>query len=203
MAPRSLTLRLFAALLAASSASSSAAVLAEGAPDGGDAVSAARAPAPRTLEEELRPRAFRLWEEAGFGLDPTEHAAWVVAGPSGFVWIPWPWEGRWEKAQWRGRVPAGAVAIVHTHPARVNPQPSDLDRATSERLGVAVYTISRSGIWKAGPDGALTRVRDEWWWAGCRAGRPCPERVSAPLALAEARNQNPAETPARDVRIPE
>ena len=51
-------------------------------------------------------------------------------------------------------------------------------------LGVAVYTVSRSGIWKVEPGGAVTRVRDEHWWDGCGRGSACRESVPGPLALA-------------------
>lgn len=130
------------------------------------------------LESTLRPPAYRLWEEAGFGARAAERAAWVLAvGADRLVWQPWPDERRYFRAQWTGPTPAGAVAIVHTHPTVVDPKPSPQDVETARRLGLPVYTVSRTGIWKAEPGGAIVAVGDARWWTGCRAGAcGAPER---------------------------
>lgn len=157
----------------------------------------------RDVEAGLREEAFRLWEACGFGSDRTERAAWVVRAPSGVAWRDWPWDRRYLESRWLGPTPAGAVAIVHTHPAVVDPRPSVTDRATAARLGMAVYTVSRSGIWKAEPGGAVSRVGDEGWWAGCEARKHCRESVSVRLAIASAENASGSETAARPLRITE
>jgi len=157
----------------------------------------------RALEAGLREEAFRLWVSCGFGADRTERAAWVVRGDAGLAWRDWPWDRRYLESRWLGPTPAGAVAIVHTHPAVVDPRPSPTDRATAQRLRMAVYTVSRSGIWKAEPDGVVTRVGDEGWWAGCEARKHCRESVSVGLALASAENAASSETAARPLRITE
>ena len=200
--------RLFPRLAAAALAGWSA--LAAGAPgvaggSGFDAVVRRRggADATHVLEATLRDEAFRLWESCGFGADRTERAAWVVRGPAGVVWRDWPWDRRYLESRWLGPTPAGAFAIVHTHPAVVDPRPSPTDRATAGRLGVTVYTVSRSGIWKAEPDGALTRVGDEGWWTGCQARKRCRESVSVGVAIATAENTSSSETTARPLRITE
>jgi hypothetical protein len=130
------------------------------------------------LESALRTPAYRLWEKAAFGGPPLELAAWVVAEGSDHVrWQTWPDGRRHLRAHWVGPVPAHAVAIVHTHPAMVDPKPSPTDIETARRLGMPVYTVSRSGIWKAGRDGQVIAVADARWWAGCRSGAcGAPER---------------------------
>ena len=170
---------------------------------GGEALQEQLRPAgPReVLEAGLRAPAFRLWELAGYGNDQSEHAAWVVAGSGGLAWRAWPSDRRYLQARWAGPTPAGAIAIVHTHPAAVNPLPSPQDRTTADRLGLAVYTVSRSGIWKVEPGGAVTRVRDERWWDGCGRGSACRESVPGPLVLAEAGIREADETAARPLRI--
>jgi hypothetical protein len=95
------------------------------------------------------------------------------------------------------------MAIVHTHPAVVDPRPSDTDRATATRLGVAVYTVSRSGIWKAEPGGAVTRVGDETWWAGCETGKSCREGAPDRVARASPASPVTSETAALPLRITE
>ncbi len=199
--PRSRT-RLAAAALAAWTASAAAA--SGGVLAGFGSVPPGGAPeARRLLEADLRTPAFRLWELAGFGLDRSEHAAWVVATDAGLAWRAWPWDRRDLQARWSGPIPAGAIAIVHTHPAVVDPEPSETDCATAARLGVAVYTVSRRGIWKAEPAGLVQRIGDERWWAGCEAGKACREGVSVPFALASRAPEAAAETVDPGLRIPE
>jgi hypothetical protein len=170
-----------------------------------DAGLSRRAPAEgeRALEAGLRSEAFRLWKAGGFGGDRSERAAWVVQAPSGVAWRDWPWDRRYLESRWLGPTPGEAVAIVHTHPAVVDPRPSVTDRATATRLGIAVYTVSRSGIWKVEPGGAVTRVGDETWWAGCETGRSC--REGAPARAARVSSELPAalETAALPLRITE
>jgi hypothetical protein len=170
-----------------------------------EAVVYRRAPASneRVLEAELRDEAFRLFQAGGFGADRTERAAWVVRAQEGFAWRDWPWDRRYEQTRWLGPTPAGAFAIVHTHPAVVDPRPSVADRATAGRLGVAVYTVSRSGIWKVGPDGLVTRVGDERWWSGCESRGRCRESVSVGVTVASAESPARDETTARPLRITE
>jgi hypothetical protein len=182
-----------------------AAAAAPGVPGAGGAGGAAPLDQPpvrarEVLEAGLRAPAFRLWELAGYGYDRSEHAAWVVAGAGGPAWRAWPWDRRYLQSRWAGPTPPGAIAIVHTHPAVVDPQPSFQDGATARRLGLAVYTVSRSGIWKVEPGGAVTRVRDEHWWDGCGHGSSCRESASGALALAEAGTRETGETGARPLR---
>lgn len=123
--------------------------------------------------------------------------------PEGPAWRTWPWDRRDLQSRWVGPPPPRAFAIVHTHPGIVDPRPSDNDRATAARLGIAVYTVSRSGIWRAVPTGAVTRVWDERWWDGCERAKPCRESASARVALADAGRAVSSETPARPLRITE
>ncbi|MEO8585336.1 MAG: Mov34/MPN/PAD-1 family protein [Acidobacteriota bacterium] len=123
------------------------------------------------LEGSLRGPAYKLWESASFGSTPQERAAWVVPdGSEGVRWVNWPSGRRFLTEQWKGPVPAGVVAIVHTHPAMVDPKPSAQDVETARRLGVPVYTISRSAIWKAEPNGSIVSVDGERWWIACGTG---------------------------------
>jgi hypothetical protein len=192
-------------LLLAAAFTASSAAAAPGVTGGGADGAVRREPSAAgmraVLEAGLRAPAFRLWEQAGFGADRAEHAAWVVAAPEGLPrWRPWPFTHGDLEAHWFGPAPPGAVAIVHTHPAPVDPRPSFTDRETAVRHGVAVYTVSRTGIWKAEPDGAVTRVGDERWWAGCRPGKPCGESVSVAVAVASAETRAAAETAAGPLR---
>jgi proteasome lid subunit RPN8/RPN11 len=147
------------------------------------------------LEGTLRAPAYRLWASADFGSTPRECAAWIVPnGSGGLRWENWPNERRFLTAQWKGAVPPGAVAIVHTHPAVVDPKPSEQDVETARRLRVPVYAVSRSGIWKAVPDGSIVAVEDSRWWSACPSGG-CAETRDA-----EARNPESRSPDTRSVR---
>ena len=163
----------------------------------------ARGEAERVVEAGLRGEAFRLWKAGGYGGDRSERAAWVVQAAAGVAWLDWPWDRRYLASRWLGPAPVGAMAIVHTHPAVVDPRPSDTDRATANRLGVPVYTVSRRGIWKAEPGGAVTRVGDETWWSGCETGEACREGAPAGVLRASQEFPAPVETAARPLRITE
>jgi hypothetical protein len=144
----------------------------------GDGPALSHASFTHLFERTLRPPAYRLWEGAGFGGEPRECAAWVLAADEGHMrWQAWP-DGRgFLRARWKGPVPAEAVAIVHTHPAMVDPRPSSQDIQTARSVGMPIYTVSRAGIWKVEPDGRVFAVDDGDWWRGCRSGAcRVPER---------------------------
>ncbi len=156
------------------------------------------------LEAGLRDEAFGLLRASGFGLDRSERAAWVVRDPEGrLAWRSWPWDRRYLQSRWHGPTPAGAFAIVHTHPVVVDPRPSATDRETAARLGIVVYTVSRSGIWRAEPGGAIVRVGDEGWWSGCEPGSHCLESATRARELATTERSAGPETTARALRITE
>ena len=83
----------------------------------------ARGEAERVVEAGLRGEAFRLWKAGGYGGDRSERAAWVVQAAAGVAWLDWPWDRRYLASRWLGPAPVGAMAIVHTHPAVVDPRP--------------------------------------------------------------------------------
>ena len=57
-------------------------------------------------------------------------------------------------------VPAGAQAIVHTHPTADSPLPSEGDIAAAKAAGCPNYELSHSEIWVANPDGTTGKVGD-------------------------------------------
>ena len=121
-----------------------------------------------------------LLEQAQYGLTPYEAAAWIVRDGGGVALREWNFTRAYEKASWSGPPPAGALAIVHTHPIHADPRPSSGDAALARRLGLPVYTLTRNGLWEARPDGTI------------RLEAPAPESCTR-LACVPSRDAGSAE----------
>jgi Prokaryotic homologs of the JAB domain len=90
--------------------------------------------------------AWDLLGSARYGLDSKEHAAFLVVDERGELQLSrWPWQAESMRASYRGEVPRGAVAVVHTHPNEL-PNPSGGDIALARKLGIGVYVITRTSI---------------------------------------------------------
>lgn len=96
--------------------------------------------------------------------DDVEVAAFVVRRPgSGAVaLVHWPNQRRFRTAQWRGAVPEGVIAVIHTHPHRI-PLPSPADAAEARKLGLPFYVVSRGALAVVHPDGAVERASVVPW----------------------------------------
>lgn len=90
--------------------------------------------------------AWDLLKSAAYGGDSREHAAFIVIDESGQLQLSrWPWGADQMRATYRGQIPSRTLAIIHTHPnGRPNPSPDDI--ATAQKLGMAVYVVTRSSV---------------------------------------------------------
>ena len=103
-----------------------------------------------------RPQAAFWYEsllaESGYGRLPRECAAFLIRESDGTLTLePWPHGGR-RHASFRGRVPVGAIAILHTHPYGET-RPSAQDRDEAKRLRMPVVVITAERVVAAMPDG--------------------------------------------------
>lgn len=95
---------------------------------------------------------WELLEKARYGRDTKEHAAFLMRDAGGELRLAeWPWGAESTRATYHGEVPAGTVAIVHTHPGHL-PNPSPGDAALSRRLSLPVYVLTRGSVTRT--DGA-------------------------------------------------
>lgn len=120
---------------------------------------------------ELLPAFYQLWKDSAFGNDPnrTERAAWIIRKSDGTIeFVRWRRSGAWASEVWVGPLPENIVAQAHTHPTKRDPMPSYTDRSLSKRRNVPVYAISVHGIWKATPDGKLTKITGNNWYKPLR-----------------------------------
>ncbi len=117
-----------------------------------------------------------LYAKGGYGRVAIERAAFLVADEKGTVRCElWPFAPEFQQASFRGAIPAGTIAIAHTHPNQL-PSPSAGDRALAQKLGVPVLVLTRKGIVAALPaGGAPVRLARGWNVAMEGAGAACVE----------------------------
>lgn len=119
---------------------------------------------PAAAEPALDAHFVRLLRRAAHGLAQDEVAAWLLREPDGRDrLVLWPPTNRPRSHAWRGPVPAGAIALLHTHPASGNPLPSAPDRDVARRFGLPVYTISRWAIYRVDRDEVMRPVSSPYW----------------------------------------
>lgn len=80
-----------------------------------------------------------------------ELAAFLVrTDRGGLSLVPWP-RGNAERTEtWRGPIPPGTIAVVHTHPNGWR-RPSPADHLEAERTGLPFLVLTRWEIWLASP----------------------------------------------------
>lgn len=97
-----------------------------------------------------------------------ESAAFLVRdSDNGLHLIRWPASTTARQSTYRGRIPAGTIAIAHTHPELIHLRmPSAQDAALARNSGLDVYVITRAEIWVArGATGNVIRVVSNGNWS--------------------------------------
>lgn len=111
-----------------------------------------------------------LLAESGYGRLDRERAAFLIReSDDSLTLAPWP-DGGFRHASYRGAIPEGTIAILHTHPATL-PLPSPRDHAEARRLGIPVLVITPEGVIAAEPSGLRGR--------NVRRIAPAPRKRSA------------------------
>jgi len=104
--------------------------------------------------------ALELLDASG-AADEIEQAGFVVRTESGaHELLRWPSSGFYS-AKWKGAIPDGTVAVIHTHP-RQRPAPSAQDRAEAKRLGLPFYVVSRGALCVASGNTVHCASRIPW-----------------------------------------
>jgi hypothetical protein len=114
---------------------------------------------------------------AAFGMRNTERAAFIVEQNDGSLGCqPWPaWHLQADET-FRGVIPKGTLAIIHTHPTYRGKLPSAQDHLEAIRLGIPIYVLTRNDIYKTSTEisSSLPVVQDELWFK-----RRAPEQQTA------------------------
>ena len=96
---------------------------------------------------QLRPLLWQMVEDAGNGFRDMEEAGFLTVHEGQFAIVRWSPAGEAFTGRWYGRVPAGVLAIVHTHP-NWQPMPSTIDARTATQTGLPVYVLTPASITK-------------------------------------------------------
>ncbi|MCI0446112.1 hypothetical protein L0244_23030 [bacterium] len=121
-------------------------------------------------------RFYEIWKESLYGREPNrvERAAWIKQNGKGYEFVKWEMTTERQTISWRGALPEKVIAVVHTHPQKVDPKPSKEDGLVARRLNIPVYTISRKGIWKITPDRKVIQEAGVQWYKEVKEN-PCKE----------------------------
>lgn len=127
-----------------------------------------------TLDPNLVAFMAELFADGGYGRLSTERAAFLVVRADGTLECRvWPAGAAFQSASFRGRVPAGTLAIMHTHPNERR-EPSRIDRDLARRMNLPVIVVTRSAVVVAAAGtGALETLLSGDWSAGHRPLRNC------------------------------
>jgi proteasome lid subunit RPN8/RPN11 len=103
-----------------------------------------------------------LLRHARFGMSNTEEAAFLIRNAAGATFfLHWRSDGELNQATWTGPIPAGTVAILHTHPNYL-PIPSNRDIRVAREIAIPVYVITRNRIERTDGDKAVVVVAGDW-----------------------------------------
>ena len=96
-----------------------------------------------------------------YGWTGREVAAFVVRNGVETHLVHWPTSEEPHMAKWRGAIPPGTIAIVHTHRNR-DTKPSRNDIRTAARVRLPVYVITPTRITVTDGDGVYTLAKGRW-----------------------------------------
>jgi len=110
--------------------------------------------------------AWSMLANVRYGRAREENAAFIVRDAAGnYSFQPWPDERESRRASFAGVRPAGAIAIIHTHPNNAE-FPSRHDQEVAQKTGLPVYVVTRWRISKADRSGVATVWRGSWHQTG-------------------------------------
>jgi hypothetical protein len=102
---------------------------------------------------------------SGGGYRHTERAAFLVIDEGGeFRCLLWPYHNGFARERFSGRIPAGTVAIAHTHPNSAR-HPSVRDRTEAMRLLIPFLIVSRDDIYGISSHGEVVTVVEKKRWS--------------------------------------
>src|SRR3954470_5109316 len=98
-------------------------------------------------------------------LDQREVAAFLVRDNNGAISsVPWPQSGRFRSEYYRGVIPAGTVALAHTHPWQSDQHPSLGDIEQAKKIKLPIYVVTRWNLFVVDASGEVITLfaRTDW-----------------------------------------
>ncbi|HLJ75037.1 MAG TPA: Mov34/MPN/PAD-1 family protein [Thermoanaerobaculia bacterium] len=122
---------------------------------------------------------YLMWSNRFGSFDRVERAAFIIDRGDGEIrCVMWPDADQHERASFRGSIPPGTIAIIHSHPLNV-PWPSNQDIREARRLGIAIYALTPTSVTKALPSNdPPARVRNGFWLDPVPKGHPCSRMIA-------------------------
>lgn len=99
-----------------------------------------------------------LLRKSAYGRLGEERAGFLVYDGERFHLVMWPPTHLFHAEKWHGAIPAGTVAVVHTHPPSL-PEPSLDDRMEAQRVGVPIIVLTATAVEMVTDDGRVHRLR--------------------------------------------
>jgi hypothetical protein len=97
--------------------------------------------------------------------DQTEVAAFLVRDRNGVISsVMWPHTANRRSEQYDGAIPAGTVAIAHTHPWQADQHPSRGDIDQAKKIGLPIYVVTRRDLYVVNSSGEVIELfaRTNW-----------------------------------------
>jgi hypothetical protein len=103
-----------------------------------------------------------LLRNARYGCVNTEEAAFLIRDARGATFfVRWRANGELNRATWHGPLPAGTVAIVHTHPNWL-PLPSNIDARVARETSLPVYVVTLTRISRTDGGKPMLVAKGDW-----------------------------------------
>ncbi|MEA2162397.1 MAG: hypothetical protein QOK37_524 [Thermoanaerobaculia bacterium] len=97
--------------------------------------------------------------------DQREIATFLVRDSNGMISsLPWPQTGRFRSEYYHGTIPAGTVALAHTHPWQADQHPSQGDIEQARRLHLPMFVVTRWNLYGIDSSGNVITLfaRSDW-----------------------------------------
>jgi|SRR5437588_1907428 len=106
-----------------------------------------------------------LAHRGAYQTDQTEVAAFLVRDANGVIRsVMWPHTANRRSEHYEGTIPAGTVAIAHTHPLQADEHPSRADIEQAKKIGLPIYVVTRRNLYVVDSSGEVIELfaRTNW-----------------------------------------
>jgi len=106
-----------------------------------------------------------LAHRGAYQTDQTEVAAFLVRDANGVITsVMWPHSANRRSEHFEGMIPAGTVAIAHTHPLQADQHPSGGDIALAKKIGLPIYVVTRRNLYVVDSSGVVIELLTRTNW---------------------------------------